>query len=145
MCCWEPSTGVLRLSTAVLNPSCLGVLIGSTAVHTQLSTAKHIICTAMLGQSTLILVYEARAGHSSSMGVLLEEQVVYLACVRQARACYSSSTTVLCEQAPFFGTILSSKQGQFNSQSGVNCCIVILTLWGTKPLNKFYQKHAKIT
>ena len=78
---------MLGLSTVVLNPSCLGVLKGSTAKHAQLSTAKHKVCTTLLGQSTLILVHEARAGHSLSMGVL-EEQVVYFGLC-------SSSTGVL--------------------------------------------------
>ena len=64
--------------------------------------------------------------------------------VRQAWACYSSSTAVVREQAPFQKTILSSKQGQICSNSRAICCIVILTLWGTKPLKKFHQKHAKI-
>ena len=107
-------------STTVLNPSCLGVLKGSTAKHAQLSMAKHKICTALLRQSTLILVHEARAGHSSSTGVL-EEQVVYLACVRQARACYSSSMGVLLikhgrasRTSSIFRNDFELKPGQFS-------------------------------
>ena len=38
---WEPSTGVLRLSTAVLNLPCTGVLTTSTVVLMQPCTAKH--------------------------------------------------------------------------------------------------------
>ena len=48
---------MLGLSTAVLNPSCTGMLKGSTAVHAQLSTTKYKVCTAMLGLLTLILVH----------------------------------------------------------------------------------------
>ena len=57
MCHWRSSTGVLGLSTAVLNPSCTGMLKGSTVVHTQLSTAKHKVCTTMLRKFIIILVH----------------------------------------------------------------------------------------
>ena len=127
---------MLGLSTAVLNPSCSGVLKGSTT--------KHKICTALLGQSTLILVHEARAGHSSSTGVL-EEQVVYFGLC-------SSSTGVLLikhDRASRTSSVPENdfelKRSQFLSKSRANTYIMILRLWGTKPLNQFHQKHSQIT
>ena len=51
------STSVLGLSTTVLNLSCTSMLKGSTGVHTELSTTKQKICTAMLGQVIIILMH----------------------------------------------------------------------------------------